>query len=130
MTFVDRFLFGINLYVTGRLGRQLSFAWVLLPAGLLGCICIAAPLAARGKLRPPPSALSLVAAVRVAQVAGIFSYTLGARRDLAVAAVLASQFGASRQPEANPFDERLSRWQLAGLIIIAIGVGLLAAVGA
>jgi drug/metabolite transporter (DMT)-like permease len=124
-------LFGINLYITGRLGSQLSVAWVLLPARLIGCICLAAPLAARGRLRAPRSALPLVAGVGVGEVVGILSYTLGARHNLAVAAVLASQFAAVAAVGGYIFfDERLSRSQLAGLIVIALGVGLLAVVSA
>ena len=124
-------LFGINLYITGRLGSQLSVAWVLLPARLVGCICITAPLAVGGSLRLPRSAWPLVAIVGVAEVAGIFCYALGARHDLAVSAVLASQFGALAAVGGYiAFGERLSRSQLAGLILIATGVGLLAAVSA
>ena len=124
-------LFGVNLYITGHLGRRLPVVWVLLPARLLGCMCIAVPLAAGGKLRLPRSAVPLVAAVGVAEVAGILSFTLGARHDLAVAAVLASEFGAlSAVGGYIFFGERLGKSQVAGLLVIAAGVGLLTAVSA
>jgi drug/metabolite transporter (DMT)-like permease len=123
-------LFGINLYATGRVGRQVSVLWVLLPARLLGTALITAPLAARRELRLPRSALPLVAAVGVAEVAGILSFTLGARHQLAIAAVLTSQFAALSAVGAYfAFGERLSKLQLGGLVAVGIGVGLLAAEG-
>jgi drug/metabolite transporter (DMT)-like permease len=121
-------LFGISLYVTARVGRQVSVLWVLLPGRLVGTGLIAAPLAVRGNLQPPRSAWPLVLAGAVAEVLGIVSYTLGARHQIAIAAVIASQFAALAAVGAYfLFDERLSKLQLAGLVVVAFSVGLLAA---
>ena len=123
-------LFGITLYTTGRVGREVSVLWVLLPARLVGTAPITAPLAARGELERPGSALALVAAAGAGEVVGILSYTLGARHQLAIAAVLASQFAALAAVGAYfAFGERLTKLQLAGLVAVAVGVGFLAAEG-
>jgi drug/metabolite transporter (DMT)-like permease len=123
-------LFGINLYVTGRVGREVPVVWVLLPARLLGTVLLAAPLAARRTLQPPRSVWPLVLAAGLAEVIGIVSYTLAARHQIAIAAVIVSQFAALATVGAYfVFDERLTKHQLAGLVVVAIGVGLLAAEG-
>lgn len=123
-------LFGINLYVTARVGREVPVVWVLLPARLLGTVLLTAPLAVRHQLRPPGSAWPLVLGAALAEVIGIASYTLGARHQIAIAAVIASQFAALAAVGAYfVFDERLTKLQLAGLVVVLIGVGLLAAEG-
>lgn len=123
-------LFGISLYTTGRVGRQVSPVWVLLAARLLGTALVTVPLGVRGELARPRSALPLVAGAGACEVVGILSYTLGARHQLAIAAVLSSQFAALAAIGAYfAFGERLTKLQLAGLVLTAIGVGLLAAEG-
>ena len=123
-------VFGISLYATGRVGREVSVLWVLLPARLCGTLLLTAPMAARHRLQKPRSALPLVAGAGAAEVVGVLSYTFGARHQLAVAAVLASQFAALAAVGAYfAFGERLSRLQLAGLVVVAVGVALLAAEG-
>ncbi len=123
-------LFGISLYSMGRVGQQVPVLWVLLPARLLGTLVIGGTLAIRHRLRTPGRALPLVAGAGAAEVVGVLSYTLGARHQLAVAAVLASQFAALAAVGAYfTFGERLTRLQLAGLVVVAVGVGLLAAEG-
>jgi len=127
LAFFAAVLFGVNLYVTGHLARTVSVLWLLLPARLLGASVIAAPLAVRGVPQLPRWVLALMATAGAAEVLGIVSYTLGARHQLAVAAVIASQFAALTAVGAYfIFDERLSRTQVAGLIAVALGVGLLA----
>jgi drug/metabolite transporter (DMT)-like permease len=123
-------LFGISLYASGRVGREVSVLWVLLPARLFGTLVLSAPLAARHQLRAPGSAWPLVAGAGAAEVVGFVSYTLGARHQLAVAAVLASQFVALAAVGAYfVFGERLTHLQLVGLVVVAVGVGLLAGEG-
>jgi drug/metabolite transporter (DMT)-like permease len=68
-----------------------------------------------------------VAAAGTAEVLGVLSYTIGARHDLAVAAVLSSQFAALTAVAAYFIHgQRLSRGQLAGLAAVVTGVTLLA----
>jgi drug/metabolite transporter (DMT)-like permease len=124
-------LFGISLYCMGRVGREVSLLWVVVPTRLVGTVTIALPLALRRKLTLTRRALPLVATAGVTEVLGIVSYTLGARHDLAVAAVLTSQYAALAALGALiVFGERLSRRQLGGLGLIAVGVALLAVVQA
>jgi drug/metabolite transporter (DMT)-like permease len=121
-------LFGVSLYATGRAGSEASVLWVLVPARLFGAAFMMAPLGLSGSLRLTRRALPLVAGAAAGEVVGIVSYEFGARHGLAVAAVLSSQFAALAALAAFLlFRERLSRSQLAGLVIIAAGVGLLAA---
>ena len=121
-------LFGVTLYSMGRVGRDVSVLWVLVPARLVGVAFITVPLGLRGSLHLTRRAFPLLLGAAAAEVVGILSYTLGARHGLPVAAVLASEFAALVALGAFLlFGERLSRVQLAGLAVIAVGVGLLAA---
>jgi drug/metabolite transporter (DMT)-like permease len=123
-------LFGLTLYATGLIGARASVLWALLPARLFGSAVLAAPLAARRRLRLTRRALPLVTAAGVAEVLGTLSYAVGARHQLAIAAVLASQFAALTAVAAFILHgQRLTRAQLAGLAAVAIGVSLVSALG-
>ena len=123
-------LFGITLYATGRAGTEAPLIWVLLPARLFGTILLAAPLAARRKLRITKRTLPLVLAGGAGEVVGLVFYTFAARHELAIAAVLASQ-SAAITPIAGffLFGERLRRHQVAGIVIVVAGVVTLSALG-
>ncbi len=124
-------LFGVSLYTAGKVGTEASVLWVLVPARLLGTAFVLAPLAARHALRLTRHTLPLVAAAGAGEVLGILSYELGARHGIAIAAVLASQFAALAALGAFLLmRERLTRSQLAGLVMIAAGVASLAAIQA
>jgi drug/metabolite transporter (DMT)-like permease len=59
-------------------------------------------------------------------VLGLVAYNVGARDGIAVAAVLSSQFAAMAAVAAYVvFRERLARVQVAGVVVIAIGVAVL-----
>jgi drug/metabolite transporter (DMT)-like permease len=121
-------LFGVCLYTTGRAGEQVPVLWTLVPARLFGSVLVAAPLATRRRLRLTRRTLPLVAAAGAAEVMGVLSYVIGARHDLAVAAVLSAQFAALTTVAAYFIHgQRLSRAQLAGLAGVAAGVTLVAA---
>jgi drug/metabolite transporter (DMT)-like permease len=123
-------LFGVTLYATGRAGQQVSVLWTLVPARLFGSALVTAPLAARRRLRLTRRALPLVVAAGAAEVLGVLSYTVGARHQLAVAAVFSSQFAALTAVAAFfMHGQRLSRSQLAGLAAVVVGVTLLGALG-
>jgi drug/metabolite transporter (DMT)-like permease len=128
LALIAALLFGVNLYVTGHVGAEVALVWVLLPARLVGTAVVAVPLAVRGVPRPRSGVVALLAVAGAAEVLGVVSYTIGARHELAIAAVLASQFAALTTVGAYfVFGERLNRSQVAGLVIVAVGVGLLAA---
>jgi drug/metabolite transporter (DMT)-like permease len=121
-------LFGVCLYTTGRAGEQVSVLWTLVPARLFGSVLLAAPLAARRRLRLTRRALPLVAAAGAGEVLGVLSYAIGARHDLPVAAVLSAQFAALTAVAAYFIHgQRLSRRQVGGLAAVVAGVTLLAA---
>jgi drug/metabolite transporter (DMT)-like permease len=121
-------LFGVSLYTTGRAGEQVSLLWTVVPARVFGSALVAAPLAARRRLRLTRWALPLVVAAGAAEVLGVLSYAFGARHDLPVAAVLSAQFAALTAVAAYFIHgQRLGRRQLAGLAAVVAGVTLLAA---
>ena len=121
-------VFGASLYATGRASLLLPAAWVVLSARLIGTVAVAAPLALAGRLRLTRRALPLVVGAGICEVVGFYSYTLGSRHGIAIAAVLASQFGALAAVIGYMlFKERLSRVQVGGVILVVVGVALLSA---
>ncbi|MEO5940536.1 MAG: DMT family transporter [Candidatus Limnocylindrales bacterium] len=121
--------FGINLYASARIGATLPIAWSMLPARLGGFLFVALPLLATGRLHLTRAALPLVVVVALAEVVGTAVYAFGARDGIAVAAVTSSQFGAiAAVVSVVFFHERLRRIQVAGVVVIAVGVALLAAI--
>jgi drug/metabolite transporter (DMT)-like permease len=118
--------FGIGLYATGRAGAELPVSWVVMSARLIGVVGLTVPLAVTGRLQLTRPAAPLVVASGVCEVLGFYSYTLGARHGIAVAAVLSSQFAVLTVIGAYVlFGERLSRVQLAGVITVIVGVAVL-----
>lgn len=124
-------LFGVNLYATSRIAAELPLAWVILPARLAGVLIVSIPLLLSRRLRLTRAALPLVVLVGLAEVAGMATFATGARESAAVTSVIASQFaGIAAIVAFLLFGERLSRVQVAGVVIIAVGVGALAALQA
>ena len=123
--------FGASLYATGRAGATLPSAWVVLSARLIGTMALALPLALSGRLHLNRPVVPLIVVSGGCEVLGFYSYTLGARHGIAVAAVLSSQFAAIAGVAAYfLFGERLSRIQLAGVCTVLVGVALLSALRA
>ena len=123
--------FGASLYATSKASADLPVPWVLLPARLIGVAAIAVPLAVRGALTLTRPALPLVLVAGVCEVLGFASFAAGSRHGVAVAAVLASQFAALAAVAAFVlFRERLTRLQLSGVSVLALGVATLAAIRA
>jgi drug/metabolite transporter (DMT)-like permease len=124
-------LFGVNLYATGRVAAELPIAWVILPARLAGVLAVSIPLIVTRRLRLTRPAVPFVVVVGLAEIAGMATFAIGARESAAVTSVIASQFaGIAALVAFVLFGERLSRVQVAGVVIIAIGVATLAAVQA
>ncbi len=120
--------YGVSLYATGRASAVLPEAWVVLSARAFGVAFLVLPLAARGRLASPRPAVALIVASGVAEVAGFYAYAWGARHGIAIASVLASQFAAITIIVAwLLFKERLGRLQLAGVLLLIIGVSALSA---
>jgi len=123
--------FGASLYATARAGALLPVFWAVLPARVVGVAALTTPLALSGRLRLTRAAAPIVVVAGLAEVVGFVSYTLGARHGVAVAAVIASQFGAiSALIAFLLFGERLRRVQVVGVALIAVGVATLSALQA
>ncbi len=123
--------FGVGLYATARVGADLPVVWAVLPARVAGVLFVAVPLALASRLRLTRLALPLVVASGLLEVVGFASYTLGARHSIAISAVLASQFAAVAAVGGYLlFSERLTRMQLAGVVLILAGVAALTALTA
>jgi len=119
-------LFGLSIYATGRVSQELSIAWALLPPRVVGVAFVTLPLVALRRLALPRGATVFVVATGLAEVAGAAAYAVGARHGIAVAAVLASQFAALSALGAFVFyRERLTRVQVAGIVVIACAVAAL-----
>jgi drug/metabolite transporter (DMT)-like permease len=118
--------FGVSIYATGRASDDLPVAWAIAPPRLAGVLFVAVPLLLSSRLRLTQPALPFVAVAGVAEVAGFACYALGSRHGIAVSAVLASQFAAIAAIAAYfLFHERLTRVQLAGVMLIVAGVAAL-----
>jgi drug/metabolite transporter (DMT)-like permease len=120
--------FGASLYATAKVGADLPLAWAVLPARLIGTLVVAMPLAATARLRITRPAAPLLVMAGLCEVGGFGSYTLGARDQIAVSAVIASMFaGVATVAAYFLFGERLERTQKLGVAAIALGVAALSA---
>ncbi len=120
--------FGLSIFSTARLGDSFTPFAAVMPARIMGVVAVALPLALSGRLRLSRGAVPLVAAMGASELFGNASFVMGAQESIAVAAVLASQFGAVAAVTAFlVFGERLSHLQRVGVVVIFIGVALLAA---
>jgi len=123
--------FGASLYAVGRAGRELPVSWALLPARVIGVVCVGVPLALARRLEITRAAAPYLLTGGICEVLGLSSFTIGARHGLAVSAVLTSQFGAIAAIVGFlAFRERLSRLQVGGVVAIVIGVAVLSALQA
>ncbi len=120
--------FGVGLYAVGRISGTLAVGLALLPARLIGVFVIGVPLAAMRRVRITRRAAPLLVLGGLCEVAGLASFMLGARHDLAVSAVLSAQFaGLAALAAYFMFGEKFTRVQVAGIALIAVGVILVAA---
>jgi drug/metabolite transporter (DMT)-like permease len=123
--------FGVSLYSVGHVSGDVAFAWLLIPARLVGVLVITLPLAIRGTLRVARRATPFVVSAGIAEVLGVACFAWGAQDSIGITSVLGSQFAAISAVGAFAFfGERLRRIQVVGVAAIVIGVGLLAALRA
>jgi len=123
--------FGVSIYATARASAELPIAWAVAPPRILGVLFIAVPLAATSRLHITRAALPLVVVSGIGEVVGFAFFAVGSRHNIAVAAVLSSQFAAVAAVAAYfLFRERLSRIQLVGVVTIVAGVAVLTALQA
>lgn len=124
-------VFGVGLYAIGRVGADLPVAWAVLPARLVGVVCVAAPLALAGRLGLTRTAVPLVVAGGLCEAAGFACVAIGSRDGIATTAVLSSQFAAIAALAAVLlFSEPLGRARTAGIVTIGAGIAVLGALQA
>jgi drug/metabolite transporter (DMT)-like permease len=125
-------VFSVGLVLSGKLGAAgIPPAWVMVVSRTVGLAIIVLPLVATRRFRLTRRALPLVVIAGVLEVFGGAIYIVAASQGIAVAAVLSSQFAAIAAVGGFLlFGERLQRIQLAGVIVIALGVTALAALQA
>ncbi|MBF8289948.1 MAG: eamA-like transporter family protein [Chloroflexi bacterium] len=120
-------VFSVGLVLSARLGASLPATWILVASRAVGVLVIAVPLALRGRLRLERRAVPLVVVSGILEALGSVLYVVGAQHGVATAAVLSSQFAAIAAVLAYfLFGERLARVQVAGVGVIAVGIGVLA----
>jgi drug/metabolite transporter (DMT)-like permease len=121
-------LFGVSLFATGEIGPHVSMLWAILPARLVGGLLIGLPLIVRRELRITRTVFPLVLIAAIAEILGFAAYVWGSHKQIAIAAVLASEYAALAAAGAFlVFGERLGKRQIAGLGIVGLGVALLGA---
>lgn len=119
-------VFGVSLYAAGHLSGELPISWILLPARLIAAVAIAVPLALFRSLRLTRGTAPLVVGMGVAEVTGFTLFSIGAQYEIAITAVLASQFAPIAAVMAYLlFRERLGRLQIAGIAVIVVSVAAL-----
>lgn len=115
--------FGVSLFATGNLSDELPIAWVLLPARLVGVLIILVPLLLTRRLRITRATAPLVVAMGFTEALGFVCFAIGAQYQVAVTSVLASQFAPIAAVAAYLlFKERLGRLQIAGVVVLVVGV--------
>jgi drug/metabolite transporter (DMT)-like permease len=121
--------FSVGLVLSGRLGAGgMPPAWVIVASRTVGIVVIALPLVVTSRFRLTRPAVPLVVIAGLLEALGSGVYVVAASADIAVAAVLSSQFAAiAALGGFLLFGERLQRVQVAGVVLIAIGVTALAA---
>jgi drug/metabolite transporter (DMT)-like permease len=124
--------FSVGLVLAGRLGDAgVPPAWVMVVSRTIGTLLIAVPLLLTRRFRITRAALPLVVAAGILEVFGGAVYVVAATADIAIAAVLSSQFAAIAAVAAFfLFRERLQRVQVVGVVMIAVGITALAALTA
>lgn len=124
-------VFGFGLFVTGHVSSTLPAIWIILPGRLVGIAMVALPLFLTGRLRIPRAALPLIVLIGFVEVVGFVSFTAGAREDIAITSVLASMFAPLAAVAAFVlFKERLAPRQIAGIVLVVVGILILGVLAA
>ena len=121
-------IFGIGLVASGRAAAVLPPVWVAFAARAIGVVIITLPILLSGRLRATRAAMPLLVIAGVGEMLGSTASAWGARESIPIVAVMGSQFAAISAVAAFfLFGERLARIQVAGVVLIIVGVTVLAA---
>jgi drug/metabolite transporter (DMT)-like permease len=121
-------IFGVGLVATGKAAVEVPPLWVAIAVRLVGLAVVVLPLVLQSRLVLTRAALPLVIISGIGEIIGSTLSAWGSATNIAITAVLGSQFAAIAAVLAFIlFGERLSRTQVAGVALIVIGVTALAA---
>ncbi len=121
-------IFGVGLVATGKAAQVVPPIWVAISVRIVGCVVVVLPLLLQRRLTITRAVLPLVLIAGTGEIIGSTLSAWGASYDIAIAAVLGSQFAAIAAVFAYfLFGERLSRTQILGAVLIVVGVSVLAA---
>jgi drug/metabolite transporter (DMT)-like permease len=121
-------IFGVGLVAAGTAAAMIPPIWVSVGARLVGLVVVALPVILQRRLVLTRRVLPLVVIAGVCEILGSTASAWGSIESIPITAVLGSQFAAIAAVAAFLlFGERLSRTQIAGVILIIAGVTVLAA---
>jgi drug/metabolite transporter (DMT)-like permease len=122
--------FALGLYAAGRVSDAVPLAWIATSGRVVAVLVVAVPLALLRRLRYERGILWLVVVAGIMEVLGYLTFAWGARDQVAVAAVLSSQFAVLVALASTVLGERLGRRQWLGIGLAAGGVAAVALVRA
>lgn len=121
-------IFGVGIVAAGNAAALIAPIWVAVGARFVGLAVVALPLILQRRLVVTRQALPLVVIAGIGEILGSTASAWGSIDSIPITAVLGSQFAAIAAVVAFfVFGERLSRTQVAGVILIVGGVSALAA---
>ncbi len=122
-------IFGVGLVAAGKAALLVPPIWVAINSRVIGLAIVALPLILQRRLTLTRRAVPLIVVAGIGEVIGSTASVWGATDSIAISSVLGSQFAAIAAVVAFMlFHERLSRSQVAGVVLIVAGVTALAAV--
>ena len=120
-------LWGIQLFIAGRIGGEVGASWLVLAMRVVGVAVVSLPLLVGGRLPWRRDVIVLGAVAGIGEVLGFTLYVLAAGDGVAIASVLSSQYAAvAALIGIVVLGERLRRTQLAGVLLILAAVAVLA----
>jgi drug/metabolite transporter (DMT)-like permease len=121
-------IFGVGLVATGKAAVDVPPIWVAISTRMVGLVVVVLPLLVQRRMVLTRAALPLVLIAGTGEIIGSTLSAWGSSVNIAITAVLGSQFAAIAAVLAFLlFGERLSRTQVLGVIFIVAGVSALAA---
>lgn len=121
-------IFGVGIVAAGNAAALIAPIWVAVGARFVGLAVVALPLILQRRLVVTRRALPLVVIAGIGEILGSTASAWGSIDSIPITAVLGSQFAAIAAVVAFfVFGERLSRTQVAGVLLIVGGVSALAA---
>jgi drug/metabolite transporter (DMT)-like permease len=123
--------FGVGLFSASRVSDDLGALWLALMPRATGLVLLVIPLLLLRGMRVPRPLWPLVAVGGTLEVSGLIAFVVAARDSAAIAAVMSSQFAlVTAIGGVVLWKEHLTRVQVAGIAVVALGIAGLAVVQA